>query len=174
MRKSEQSGRSTRTDPHYNQTPLQPSESVHKPFALAIANTTVCATHGLTRSSSVEQGTYCRLQRTFRHQFRRWLSDRLSANSSRWKGKLTENAEIFFFTFSAVTPDTASTYHCTHSVTLRNALYPTTGRNRAASWLYDAGRPILDRLVHGASKFKLKGESLRKRKANLTADTDQE
>lgn len=31
---------------------------------------------------------------------------------------------------------------------------------------------ILDRLVHGAYKFKLKGESLRKRRANLTADSD--
>lgn len=31
---------------------------------------------------------------------------------------------------------------------------------------------ILDRLVHGAYKFKLKGDSLRKRKATLTVDTD--
>jgi DNA replication protein DnaC len=31
---------------------------------------------------------------------------------------------------------------------------------------------ILDRLVHGAYKFKLKGDSLRKRKATLTANTD--
>jgi DNA replication protein DnaC len=30
---------------------------------------------------------------------------------------------------------------------------------------------ILDRLVHGAYKFKLDGESLRKRKAALTVDT---